>query len=220
VPPEFGYLLLTTGLRQVRLLAEVRGDTATARALLDELVRQFPPGPMLAMDRPLAQLAHAAAVLGRAADAERWLADDEARHPLAVRQELAHQLARAGLLLRTGRAREAADMLRLTAALNGCPRCVAVPLARAFEQLGQPDSAVVQYRTYVETPAAARLESDALYLAAAHFRLAELLEERGDAAGAARHYAAFVELWRGADAALQPRVRVVQRRLAALAGRD
>jgi eukaryotic-like serine/threonine-protein kinase len=221
VPPELAYLVLGTGLREVRLLAEVRGDTAAASARLRALVRQFPVEPMAAMDRPLAHLAHAAAVLGHVADAEQWLADADAQHPTqAVRKELDYELARAELFLRTRRARDAVDVLRLAGAQNGCPRCVAIPLARAFEQLGQPDSAAAQYRSFIETPAAARLDSDAIYLAAAHFRLAELLEERGDATGAVRHYAAFINLWRNADASLQPRVRVAERRLAVLRGRD
>jgi tetratricopeptide (TPR) repeat protein len=221
VPPEFAPFLLKTGLRQVRLLAEVRGDTAAASRLLDRLVQQYPVDPMPAMDRPLTDLAHAAAVLGRPAEAERWLAAAAAQHPPnAVRKVIEYELARAELLLRTSRTREAAEVLRIAAAQNACARCVAVPLARAFEELGQPDSAAAQYRTFAESSFARDLEGDALYRAAARFRLAELLEARGDGAGATRHYAAFIELWRNADPALQPRVRVAERRLAALAGRD
>jgi len=40
-----------------------------------------------------------------------------------------------------------------------------------------------------------------------------MYDERGDWEKAAEYYARFVELWKGADAELQPRVEVAQKRL-------
>jgi eukaryotic-like serine/threonine-protein kinase len=219
IPRRLTFLVSTPRLMQVRVLAEVRGDAAAAGTLLDRLLRDYPLDSLPELDVPLADLAHAAISLGRLGDAERWLAlSDARRSPDAIRKELPHQLAQARLLAASGRERESIDLLRMTALQNFCTQCVAYPLAQAFDRLGAADSAAVHYRHYIETPASARVIDDAWYLAAAHFRLAELLEARGDAAGAVRHYGEFVNLWRNADAALQPRVRTAQQRLAALRG--
>ncbi len=59
---------------------------------------------------------------------------------------------------------------------------------------------------------------DAVYLAPAHFLRASILEERGDRAPAAFHYARVVELWRNADPELQPMVRRAQARMEQLRG--
>jgi hypothetical protein len=51
-----------------------------------------------------------------------------------------------------------------------------------------------------------------------YLRLGELAELRGDRTAAAEFYGRFVELWREADAPLQPQVTEVRRRLAELTG--
>ena len=55
-----------------------------------------------------------------------------------------------------------------------------------------------------------------LALATAHRRQAEIWEQLGDTARAARHYAAFIDLWREADPPLQLMVLEARGRLAAL----
>jgi hypothetical protein len=49
-------------------------------------------------------------------------------------------------------------------------------------------------------------------------RLGELYETRGDKPKALEYYGRFVELWKEADPVLQPAVREVRGRMAALAG--
>jgi hypothetical protein len=58
--------------------------------------------------------------------------------------------------------------------------------------------------------------NDPLYLAATYKRLGELYEAKGDAKNAATYYTKFVELWKTADAELQPKVAEVKKRLARL----
>jgi tetratricopeptide (TPR) repeat protein len=96
-----------------------------------------------------------------------------------------------------------------------CLACPEVSVARSFEFAGQPDSAIVAYRRFIDAPSIYRFRSD-LELGPALERLAELLEERGDHAGAAALYARLIELWADADAELQPRVTAARQRLAAL----
>jgi tetratricopeptide (TPR) repeat protein len=99
-----------------------------------------------------------------------------------------------------------------------CNSCLPIRLARAFDQGGMPDSATVMYERYLSVPELGRLSAqlDPLYLAAAHKRLGELYEQRGDVARALTHYRGFVDLWKTADPELQPTVADVQRRIARL----
>ena len=55
-----------------------------------------------------------------------------------------------------------------------------------------------------------------IYVAGAHKRLGELYDARADTGRAEAHYQLFVDLWKDADAELQPKVREVRTRLAQL----
>ena len=55
-------------------------------------------------------------------------------------------------------------------------------------------------------------------LAPTYRRLGELYEEKGDRAKAASYYQKFIDLWRDADADLQPQVAEVKKKLAKVVG--
>ena len=61
-------------------------------------------------------------------------------------------------------------------------------------------------------------DGDGLFRGFIHERLAGLLERRGDRTGAAEQYRALVELWAGADPALQPQIEAARAALARLGG--
>jgi hypothetical protein len=63
-----------------------------------------------------------------------------------------------------------------------------------------------------------QLASDALWRPWLHRRLGDLYEGRGERDKAVDRYNRFVELWKNADADLQPQVREVRARLARLVG--
>ncbi|MEJ2185603.1 MAG: BTAD domain-containing putative transcriptional regulator [Gemmatimonadota bacterium] len=92
-------------------------------------------------------------------------------------------------------------------------------LGRAFDLAGQPDSAIAAYTRYVTMPWLERdghdflLPTDPYMLAPVEERLAQLLDADGEDEAAMVHYARFVELWRHADPALQPRVERARLRL-------
>jgi hypothetical protein len=100
--------------------------------------------------------------------------------------------------------------------VNECTICLPDNLARAFDAANQPDSAIVAYEMYIGTPMSGRMLMDALRLPAAHERLGQLYEAKGNTAKAVEHYLAFIELWKNADPELQPRVDGARRRLAML----
>ena len=89
-------------------------------------------------------------------------------------------------------------------------------LGALYDATGRSDSALSVYERYLRSTSLYRDEPDAGELARMLFRLGELHEARGERQRAADRYGAFVELWQGADAELQPRVAEARRRLAAL----
>jgi tetratricopeptide (TPR) repeat protein len=101
---------------------------------------------------------------------------------------------------------------------NACAICLPLYLGRTFDAANQPDSAIVQYEKYLRTPQWSRTDEvlDPESSPAIHERLGQLYEAKGDAANAAEHYRAFIELWKNADPELQPRVAEARRRLVKL----
>ena len=100
--------------------------------------------------------------------------------------------------------------------VGSCAVCALPDIARAFDLGGKPDSAIVLYERYLsaqERPAG----TDQNWLAASHKRVAELYEAKGNSEKAAEHYRKFIDLWKNADAELQPQVAEARRRLAKLA---
>ena len=66
------------------------------------------------------------------------------------------------------------------------------------------------------TPGYSRSFEETATLGPTYKRLGELYQERGDTAKARDYYGRFVDLWKNADAELQPQVREVRQRLAKL----
>lgn len=128
------------------------------------------------------------------------------------------------MLLAEKRALGVISSYRAAAREAGCDACLSARLGRAYDQAGATDSALAYYRRYVETPPAPfgptdiPILEDERWLAGTYRRLGELYEQRGDRAPALDYYGRFVELWKDADAELQPLVRDVRQRMVALAG--
>jgi tetratricopeptide (TPR) repeat protein len=110
-----------------------------------------------------------------------------------------------------------------------CISCLPVSIARAFDEAGATDSAIVWYERYLAVPRAARMAllsptgsgvefhtQDALHLARTYERLGALYETKGDRARALASYRSFVDLWKDADPELQPEVAEARRHIARL----
>jgi serine/threonine-protein kinase len=110
---------------------------------------------------------------------------------------------------------EALTLLRDRLRIHAEPD-VLVDLAHAYDAAAQPDSAIALFERYLASRAFDRIGTDQWRLAPALRRLGELYEARNDRARAREYYARFVELWRDADADLQPQVSEAKRRLAEL----
>jgi serine/threonine-protein kinase len=165
------------------------GEPGRARAWLRRYEQEFPPefqGP----DRWMLHRARAAA----------FAVEGEPRQSLAeLREALRHPALRVGIFEES--------YIRLT----DHPE-----LGRLYQQLGEPDSALAVYRRYLAARSLTRVMADAFERGPTLEALGALYEQRGDRRLAVAAYGDFAELWREADARLQPRVEAARRRVSAL----
>jgi tetratricopeptide (TPR) repeat protein len=206
---------------------ELRGNPSRGLATLDEAARVMPPASVpLARDRSL-RLAQAYARLGAPAKARAMLNQHEARLDAGGRREEAVPLARTRgvIALAEGKADSAiAWMRRGDVDADGLPTrnctvCTPLFIGLAFDRAGQADSARAYLTQYVEMDGTDRTFADRYYLAPTLFRLGELYESANDTKRATDYYGRFVDLWRNADADLQPRVTEARARMARLTSR-
>lgn len=97
------------------------------------------------------------------------------------------------------------------------PATWAIQPVEAFEALGEADSVIARYESWLgRRQLAGRVAVDAFQLPRAYERLAQLYDEKGDLERAAGYYGLFVELWADADPELQPRVEAARARMEAI----
>lgn len=203
-------------LHLAALDALIRRDPERAVRRIEAVLARYPLDSMPTEDRPYAHLAWAYALAGRPDRARAALRELEGNWGTAI---LAQRVLRAEveaiLALEAGDPREALRRLAYYER-EGCRDCTLPHRARAFEALGQPDSAIAAYERFVSSTVWDRWTSDQLWLVSSHERLGALYAARGDRERAAGHYRRVLDLWRDADPELRPRVAAVGRRLSAL----
>jgi len=212
-----GETRLFAGLDSVTVAALVYEDAPRARLLLDRAVRRAPVDSIPAVNRNYEILMSHAAYAGDTARARQWHA--EARREWAkagntIIRPAWESYDDAMLALAFGRHEEAAAKLRESDQRNN-PRTDILGASRflVFSRLGQADSAIAVGEQFLADPHWSRTQIDAVHQANVRQRLGEMYEAKGDVAKAIEHYEAFVELWKDADAELQPRVRDVRGRV-------
>ena len=189
-----------------------------AASLLDRALVTAPLEKIPAPDRPYGALVEVYALAHRADRAKEILASFErSRREIASREDATARHTMAGeIALAEKRYDDAVREFR--ASDQGlCMHCAPFDLGRVFDLAGQRDSAIAELeraqRLQVPVFFGKSLAAD---LPASDKRLGELYEETGDRDKALAHYAAFVELWKNAEPALQPKVTEVERRVALL----
>ena len=83
----------------------------------------------------------------------------------------------------------------------------------------QPDSVLATYEAFTTLTDPGPLGRD-IGFAWSYKRMGEIWESKGDTKKALENYGKFVELWKNADPALQPRVAEVRKRIADLAAKE
>jgi tetratricopeptide (TPR) repeat protein len=101
---------------------------------------------------------------------------------------------------------------------SSCRWCLASEIGRAYDLANMPDSAIANWERFLGDPVSRTSSGASTYLPGIHKRLGELYEEKGDVQKAASHYIAFIDLWKNADAELQPKVQDARKRLDRLKG--
>jgi len=192
-----------------------------ARREVEEALRRHPLASIPAEDRPYLALAFLYADAGQPDRARQLLAEFEAAVPEGARrgQPFRHGAA-AQIAFAGGRIEDAIRDYRRWYDEDGCAVCGLFLLGRAYERAGQRDSAVAVYERAVTTPGYFRAFEEEATLGPTYRRLGELYEQRGDTARAREYYGRFVELWKDADAELQPEVKEVRQSLVRLGAQN
>jgi tetratricopeptide (TPR) repeat protein len=203
---------------QSLVTALVQGRSSEAVRQLETALARHPLDSLTPAERPYLDLAKAYAATERPARARSLLDEYERIVPVSLRrnEEPQRLITRGFLALAENRPQEAIAAFR-SADHGDCQICALAGLGRSYDLAGQPDSALAVYERYLATPGLYRImDGDGIWLPALHYRLGELYEGRGEREKAASHFGRFIDLWRGADPVLQPRVAEARRHLAAL----
>jgi tetratricopeptide (TPR) repeat protein len=195
-------------------------NPALALKTLDSAVGRQPLASIPAIDRPYITLAIAYAVAGQPALSKRYIGEYEANTPDVIRKRSnGRNWAEGYLALAESRARDAITAFQRARDQGTCSNCAFFELGQSYELAKQPDSALVFYTRSIETPHDANSLDDRSWNDARTYRrLGELYEEKGDRAKALSYYGKLVDLWKDADAELQPEVKEIKDRMAKLAG--
>ena len=224
---RMGAPLPDDSLYEISLDAMVSGPSAALNARLDSAIAAVPFRELPMVDRPYVFSAVVLARTGNATKARAMIARYRAEMTdTSIRraQEADLHSALGEIALADRKPLEALEEFRrgdvgydgLPA--NECAPCLPFNLARAFDAAGRADSAVVMFERYLSTPYWLKTDPDMdpVRLPAVHERLGQLYESLGNTEKAVEHYRAFIELWKNADAELQPRVTDARKRLARL----
>jgi tetratricopeptide (TPR) repeat protein len=200
--------------------AVYRRDKSGTLKPVEAALQRYPLAKLSPLDRPYSELAIAYALAGQPAPAKQMLAEYEANVPEAIRRANPWRHYAAGLTaLADARAPDAITEFRTWSDALGLPDPATFELGLAYDAAKQTDSALAVYQRAVTVPKHLfTFYSDAYDLARNYKRLGELYEERGNRDRAAEYYGKLIDLWKDADAELQPQVKEVKDRLAKLAG--
>ena len=203
-------------------LALTRGDSAAAARLALE-AHENARASLPAADRRQFLTIEILVDAGRVEEAERLLGEWRDQVPdeeLGVWGREDRRGSEARLAFARGNVEESARLWNaLRRECPGRPPCflgAALGLARIHEAAGDAGAAIAEYERFLSEPFLDRTWFDARDRGRVLERLGQLYDEQGDLENAARHYAAFVELWADADPPLRPRVEAAQARLQAI----
>ena len=205
---------LAAAVRIAYLDLRYRHAPATAIATMNNALIRFPLSKMSESERPYDEIARLYADAGQPVRARELITQAERARIGRQRVDDANRRWTSGAIaMAERRAWEGEIEIHGAAEALACPICALPDLARAYEVAGKPDSAIAMYERYVNAPWQRRYETDGIELGFAMKRLGELYQQQNDRAKAAAQYNALMQLWRGADAELEPLIADVRRRL-------
>ena len=196
-----------------------RDRPESARRRMDSVLAGSPIDSLPVANRPYLTLAAFYARAGDPDRAERYYQTWERSLPQDVRDgDNQRHVAQGFIALARGRATDAVTAFRKARDAEGCTVCWLYGVGEAFEELHQPDSALAAYEGLATLPEPGAGYDRVYGLPPALRRLGELYEAKGNKAKAVEYYSRLLDLWRDADAEVQPRVAKVKQRVAELVG--
>ncbi len=205
------------GADDATMVAWFLGDRTAALRILDDTLSRHPLDSLAHITDPYFDVQLAFAAAGNPERARTTLAKwEETRKRISAGDDSVNRHVMHGsLAMASGQYDQAIAEFR-AASVIGCDVCVLPLLARAYDLAGHADSSIAVYTRYLALPSPDRAFIDGTYMPAAHKRLGELYEAKGDRQHAISQYTTFVDLWKNADAALQPSVAEVRAKIARL----
>ncbi len=195
------------------------GKRARAGRTLDQALIDHPLDSLQPIERPYGRLVELYAMVGEPAKARGMLTAFERRRAEVghLNDKRTHRQMLGNIAMAEQRYAEAVTQYRASDE-GSCEVCAYPNIARAYDLAGQADSAIAFLDRYVtrRLDPVGQVIEDARSLAGSHKRLAELYDAKGDREKAMSHYARFIDLWKHADADLQPLVQKARTRLAQL----
>jgi tetratricopeptide (TPR) repeat protein len=189
------------------------GDRTQTHRLLQGILSPANYEQLPAASRPWSYATILAALAGDASSAEALAAAyrrdiaGSSRDPSWDDARVAGQVA-----LARGQYAEAVKQLQRAGQIKTTPNTEeSYLIATAFDRAGTRDSAIAWFTRVVKPPRGVA-DDPFIYGPAAHKRLAELLDAKGDAAGAIEHYDVFATLWKDAEPSRQPVVKAARDR--------
>lgn len=124
-------------------------------------------------------------------------------------------MTQAILLARAGNFDEALTKFDEAQRKSSCHACAWILFRKAvaLDNGDRLEEAIQTYLSVIETTSMERVYSDALYFAPTLIRLADAYERTGQTDEAIKYYSWFCDLWKDADATLQPRVAEARKNL-------
>jgi len=199
-------------------LAQGRGPTDEAVALLDGALERYPLEDVPVQDRPYPGLIQAYALNGRADRARSLYEDWEREVPANLRPVGERFRARGFIAMAEGASATAVEEFRNYYDAESCSACALYPLGHAYDALGDADSALAILRRGLDVPDPYRALDDWLWRAATLIRVGELYEARGEPELAVQRYNELIELWREGDPEAQAVLQDLRERIARLVG--
>jgi serine/threonine-protein kinase len=214
---SIGAIYWTTSMAQLDV--RLRNDRQGALRRLAAIAQWYRLDRQSPADEAYEWLTEAYAVAGATRKARSMLGGIQRGRDARSVHRFGDQLISAYIARYERRYDSALSALRV-ADLRACKGCRKEPeLARVFDLAGMHDSAIAYYRKYLDDPAERIVDNDARFAAdipEAYEALGRLYDEQGDRRHALDFYGRFVDLWRSADAELQPRVRAALDRITVL----
>ena len=197
----------------------IGGGPEMAVRYLDSVTTVPPLTSLTPLNRNYPRLAAEYARAGALARAEGLMRDYEREVPEVLRQVPERWVAEGMIAQGKGEHARAIEALRRSQVEEGCRVCRLFEIGQSFDAMKQPDSVLAIYEAFTTLTDPAPLGRD-IGFAWSYKRMGEIWESKGDTRKALENYGKFVDLWKDADASLQPRVVEVRKRIAELSARE